>query len=441
MGNNVSVDAFDPTHVRIYKNIVSLKNPEVRLQMIQTCLMSPEYIMAAKQAGIYSYLLGHIAAIQSGHQPHALPTDAFIQHRHNAQSPQYLKPSNQILPSPVIQTKNSTGYGHNQQQQQLAIHKQQPESVWTNITQTPKNKIISYFSSCLEVLGIQEEVALTVDSLKIAYKKAALHAHPDKGGSEEHFEAVTRAYAYLSEILMRIQGGRGQPSEGTVAVPSAIQTVRGADAEQWKHAEPVRLDPKNLNMDTFNKLFVEMKEHLPDPDGDGYGEWLRENGNTSATTTKVFGGKFNREVFNQAFTDELHRQNRGGTSSTIVRHPEAMAIVSSYGTELGGGRPDDYTAPMDKRSQYTDLRNAYTIDSTISDKVSNINVEVRSYDGYRSSRDKAPTPLTDYEHTQMHESEHALKNRELQRQRRKVEDDIAQNTYFERLKQRVIMNK
>ena len=32
-------------------------------------------------------------------------------------------------------------------------------------------------------------------------------AHTDKGGSPEYFEAVTRAYAYLSEILMFMKGG------------------------------------------------------------------------------------------------------------------------------------------------------------------------------------------------------------------------------------------
>jgi hypothetical protein len=66
MGNGVSLDAFDKTHVRIYSNLLQLKNPHLRVQMIQTCLAGPEYIQTAKRAGIYSYLLNYISTVQSG---------------------------------------------------------------------------------------------------------------------------------------------------------------------------------------------------------------------------------------------------------------------------------------------------------------------------------------------------------------------------------------
>ena len=58
-------------------------------------------------------------------------------------------------------------------------------------------KALTYFQNCLQVLGLEEEVALTEETLKKAYKRMALKAHPDKGGSEEEFEAITRAHAYL----------------------------------------------------------------------------------------------------------------------------------------------------------------------------------------------------------------------------------------------------
>ena len=113
---------------------------------------------------------------------------------------------------------------------------------------------MSYFSSCLEVLGIQEEVALTQESLKAAYKRVALVAHPDKGGSEEYFEAVTRAYAYLSEILKHIKGGK-KDLNAKVDAPSSLNVSRDQEADKWKHAEPVRLNAKNLYMNAFNSLF------------------------------------------------------------------------------------------------------------------------------------------------------------------------------------------
>ena len=73
MGGNISTEAFDPAHVRIYANILHLQNPAVRVHMIQTCLAGPEYIASAKRAGLYSYLLGYVSAVQSGHAPRPLP--------------------------------------------------------------------------------------------------------------------------------------------------------------------------------------------------------------------------------------------------------------------------------------------------------------------------------------------------------------------------------
>ena len=45
------------------------------------------------------------------------------------------------------------------------------------------------------VLGLNK--GFTSAELKQAYKRAALRAHPDKGGSNEAFRAVKDAYEYL----------------------------------------------------------------------------------------------------------------------------------------------------------------------------------------------------------------------------------------------------
>lgn len=313
-----------------------------------------------------------------------------------------------------------------------------------NIIKTPQKTALNYFSNCIEILGLQEEVALTNESLKSAYKRLLFSAHPDKGGSEEYFEAITRAYAYLSEILSKIQGAKDdrQGKSANTTLPE-IRSERSQEAEKWKHEEPVRLNPKNLDMNAFNSLFTEMKEQFPDPDGDGYGDWLKDTQDESSTNTKTFGGKFNRSVFNRAFEDEIQsrRVKNAGSEIMNVQHPDAMAIVPTFGTEIGSGRPDDYTAPMDKRTQYTDLRNAYTRDSTISDKVSDVHVESRNYDTYSANRKRDPDAFTDRERQQLCNSEAHLLQRESVRQRRKAQEDISNNSYFEHMKQRVITYK
>jgi hypothetical protein len=204
MGNQQSVD---PVHLRIYSNIIQIRDPQKRVQMIQTCLASMEYVNSAKRFGIYSYLLHYISSVQTGGTIPLLPGEQSTI-TSTPSIPRSLQSNithggaGSTHPS-LIDAPTASSYSQ-KQQYQITTHTDNTPS-WKIITDTPKQKAMTFFASCLEVLGIQEEVALTEESLKSAYKKMALKAHPDKkGGSEEYFEAVTRAYAYLSEILKRI---------------------------------------------------------------------------------------------------------------------------------------------------------------------------------------------------------------------------------------------
>jgi curved DNA-binding protein CbpA len=309
------------------------------------------------------------------------------------------------------------------------------------VTETPKQKAISYFAACLEVLGIQEEVALTEEALKKAYKRMAVKSHPDKGGSEEAFEAVTRAYAYLSEILryMRGKGGAaGAAGAGGAVSARDAQAQRAQEMKQWEHAEPVRLSAKNLDMNAFNKLFEQ--HHLPDPDSDGYGDWLKgsESGSSSAGQEMKFKGQFNRDVFNRMFEDEAKRSQR--TSNQLVVHPGEMALTlnPTSGTDLVSERPSSFTAAPNSRFQYTDLRGAYTSDSTISDKVSNVTVAERRLDEYRASRERAPDPLSSEEMRGIQEFEQRQRLQESTRERKRAELAVQQQDYFNRMKRMVI---
>jgi len=71
MGNGQS--AADPVHLRIYSNIIQIHDPLKRVQMINTCLASIEYVTSAKRSGVYSYLLNYIAVVNSSGKPPLLP--------------------------------------------------------------------------------------------------------------------------------------------------------------------------------------------------------------------------------------------------------------------------------------------------------------------------------------------------------------------------------
>ena len=419
MGNNQSID---PVHLRIYTNIIQIHDHVKRVQMINTCLASMEYVGSAKRAGIYSYLLNYIAIVHSGGSPPLLPGENVQQVRQVRQGQQgHQGQQGQQVPRSL--SSHPTG-----QPDHISIYTDNTPS-WKIITDTSKQKAMTYFSSCLEVLGIQEEVALTDESLKTAYKKMARKAHPDKGGSEEYFEAVTRAYAYLSEILTHMEK---RDINARVEAPSTLNVSRDTEAEKWKHTEPVRLNAKNLDMNAFNNLFE--KTHMPDPDSDGYGDWLKGNDKKTGPT---FKGEFNRDVFNRMFDDEAKKNQR---SSSLIVHPGEMALTlnPANGVDLVGERPDSYTAAPNSRFQFTDLRGAYTSETTISDKVSNVHVGERNYDQYRASREKAPDPFNQSEMHSIREFEARQKQQDEIRERKRGEMSIRNQQYFDRMKQMVI---
>jgi len=378
--------------------------------MIQTILSSPEHEQAARNMNIYGHLLHYVQVVQAGGAAPLLPGESKKVHGGG----------------------HSQGHGHGQSQ---AVQAHTSNSVKVaNASQAGNDRAVNYFSACLRILGLEEEVALTAEALKGAYKKAVIRAHPDKGGSEKEFEAVTRAYAYLGEILRRIHGGRAV--EGKVEAPSVLASGRGAESDKWKMVEPVSLNSKNLDVNAFNKMFEQTR--IPDPEEAGYGDWLK--GGDDQTNTPKFGGKFNREVFERAFQEEQMKKSKGRSQNAIVA--QEMSLSSRIGaTELGRSGRDDYTvAANDPGLKYTDLKKAYTEYNTFSHEVSGVQVEKRNLEDYRSSREKAPQPFADHEMQSLRASEAAALRAEEQRKLRMAQEAAEEDSYFERMKRLVIRN-
>ena len=403
------------------------------MQMIQTLLSSPEHSNAARAAGIYGHLLHYVQTVKEGRNPPFLPGEG-------GQSQQPHSGQGQPHSGQAQGQQPHSGQGQQQPQKatgsQITTHR---GSAVTSASQKGNEKAMNYFSACLRILDLEEEVALTNESLKSAYKKAVIRAHPDKGGSEKEFEAVTRAYAYLGDILKRINGGRS--TEGKVEAPTALNNTRSGEAEAWKIA-PIQLNPSKLNMDAFNTMFE--KTRIPDPEESGYGDWLK--GSESATSSKAganpaFGGKFNRDVFNKAFEEERPLRAQGGNA--LVAQELSLARGMNYVTDLGRTARDDYTvaAVETGRGQgFTDLKKAYTEYNTFTHQTTNVQLPSGSIEQMVKERKSAPAPLADAEMTALREAEAALARQEEMRKRRVAEEAIAENSYFERMKRLVIRN-
>jgi curved DNA-binding protein CbpA len=407
MGNT---NSFPAAHVRIYRNLLGIQNVQTRAEMITTLLQGPEYVQTLRQAGIYPQLLTYLGKVQKGIHPGPLPGETVQQ------------PTTANRTTSLVQHVESTALTN--PYQKLTKH-------------NSNEKALTYFQMCLQVLGLEEEVALTEEELKKAYKKTAFKAHPDKGGSEQHFEAVTRAYAYLTEILNRIQGGRKGLKK--VDAPTLLKSERTTEAEAWKQSDPVRLNPNKLDMNAFNKMFEQTR--VPEPDGDGYGDWLKGEGDGKTSDAPNFSGKFNRDVFNTMFEQEAQKKSRDvrQTNAMTIAAPQALLFNPSYGVEIGREKGDFTTAANDDGAlQYTDLKAAYTTESTFSGQVADVRVENRSFDQYQQSRKTAPTPLRNEEMDAIQHMEKEAEQRERRRQLRAAQESVAADDFHERMKRLVI---
>ena len=406
---------MEGAHQRIYQNLLAIRSPGVRAQMIQTILSSPEHSATMRAAGVYGHLLHYVQVVQAGGAPPPLPFERSSGGGGGG-----------------VSSGGSSGGS-----QTVALRQGGGGNVAAS--QKGNERAMNYFSACLRILNLEEEVALTESTLKSAYKKAVLSAHPDKGGSEKEFEAVTRAYAYLGEILKRIHGGRG--TEGKVEAPVALQGNREQDADKWKMVEPVQLNAKNLDMNRFNTMFE--KTRIPDPEESGYGDWLKGGGDVAETQGPKFSGKFNREVFHRAFEDEnkarqTQTRQQGGVMTV---QEQSLASRLGYATELGRTARDDYTVSAnDPGLKYTDLKKAYTEYNTFSQETAGVNVQTRSLDEYTKNRDKAPAPLADNEMAAIMAAEKSAAAREEQRKLRVAQEAVEESSYFERMKRLVIRN-
>lgn len=395
MGNTQSID---PSHIRIFENLKKIQNPATKIQMIQTILAGPEYVISAKKAGIYAELLNYVA-----------------------------RNTNVQIQNSNIQIQNT-----DVQRTTTLVQTQPKKNHIERLGKTNSDeKAIGYFQACLQMLNLEEEVALTEDLLKSAYKKSVLRHHPDKGGSEKEFEKVTRAYAYLGEILRRIHGGRS--TTVNVDAPNVLKDSRAKDYEDVKHVEPIRLNPKKLDINAFNKMFEQTR--IPDPEEDGYGDWLKDEKDTNSSGAK-FSGKFNRDVFNQAFEDEA--KNSAKQKNYIINQPQSMIMAPTLGVELGRDRPDSYTAAYNSDLNFTDLKQAYTVENTFSKQVANVRVDNRDFKSYKDDYGKTPAPLTNNELAEVQRGEELMKQREQQRQLRAAQEDMGVQKYFDRMKQLVL---
>jgi len=409
MGANQSVDA---SHARIWNNLCGIQNPATKAQMLETLLASPEYRNALKQMGVHSFCLQWLAGYNRG----------------------------QVFQWPYAPS------GQQKQQQQQRPPQQRQQNYGNELIEHPApKKAHDYFTECCDLLAIDESQPLSSELIRAAYKKAAVRAHPDRGGNPELFDAVTRASAYLQKIVDRVSGIRKQAAAISAHVPQTQAELdnysqqRAGSVAQLQDRAPIALSPKKLDMSLFNQLFEENK--LPDPEkDDGYGDWLKTTGQSDTVQeNSSLRKKFALDTFNQTFQQET-RQTGGGNGAY---YPSAIILQPTMGVTLGGEKPADFTAAYGSRTQFTDLKSAYTSDSTFSQNVASAAASLGSRPSNLKDMERArsaPVTLSAEEQRRVRAAEDREKMLEDQRVRRMAQQDETAGRYHENLQRHLLVN-
>ncbi|KAL0041112.1 hypothetical protein WJX77_005441 [Trebouxia sp. C0004] len=173
-----------------------------------------------------------------------------------------------------------------------------------------------------------------VDVIKRAYRRLSLKHHPDKGGSEETFAALTKAYCYLLRKLDKLKYKPAQPHELKQQVAECMK--------QQPATENRFVDRTKFDLDNFNNVFNEHR--LEDPNDDGYGELMTKTSRLqekdSPDIPKVFDSNFNPKKFNSVF--EEHKASDENKQLVIHEEPEALVSGNLGFYELGADRVEDF---------------------------------------------------------------------------------------------------
>ena len=447
--------SYDQRYIRIWNNLCALSSAQSRIQMLDTLLSGPEFVNVAKHAGIYSGLLAWTAATRRGEfYPWPDPAKAAAPTTADRFIPQpQMRPQNEVihqayapttLPRPTVTPRHALPVP----QQQLAVI-------------PPPKRAMDVLHESYRILGIDDSKPLTHESLRLSYKRAAVRAHPDKGGSAEEFDGVTRAFLYLQEVLDKLipkSASDGSDPRFTATVnPETALRARGVYAApssvpaappgtmRLEDAPPIALNPKKLDMAVFNKLFEENK--LPDPDkDDGYGDWLKaQEARAAGGSATAMRGKYNKDIFNKTFEEEARKQaGSAHTALSAYKPPSDLIMAPDFGTELGGDRPQSYTkAANGSGIGYTDLKQAYTEKATFTHEVAGASLDGRPKTLEEAKREYGNTPqaMTSEQAAAVAAFEQAKAAAELQRQRRAAARDVDAATFHDRMKNRLLISQ
>lgn len=193
------------------------------------------------------------------------------------------------------------------------------------------------------------------EMLKNAYKRVALQAHPDKGGSEYLFKLVTQCYKYLAKELEERENDK-QHYELKQQQTQSTQSIN----KQTANIQDMFYSGTSFDREKFNRFFVSNKFNDEVVEV-GYEEWMKKNKAKKPPSYKSSSGDF-QSSFNAHFEKnaQVTKDNR-----QIIKYKEPEPLVSCNKLaffELGQDEISDFSGDnKNSRSlNFMDYRVAHT---------------------------------------------------------------------------------
>jgi hypothetical protein len=426
---------------RIWSEICAIESDEVRAHVVHTTLQSPELVAQARRAGVYGHVLSWLSARSRGE------VLSFPYHRDGSVNYEgiYYGTANTGPQRDTIQHSEPRWAMYSTKAVPTATTNTAPKAataMTTDIIVSPAAAALDYFQEALTLLGIDDELTLTPERLKAAYKRASLRVHPDKGGTKEAFDAVSKAYRYVARILARVSpqfSAESDPRLTTAVTPKAAEQYRADPRVSaiTTATPPAQLSAKKLDMSMFNRLFEENR--LPDPDRDsGYGDWLK-SGEVGLDQTDP---RARTDVSTKNF-ESVMRQYAAKNPGAVVKHSVPESLVQTAGVTELGGEARTFTAAMDAGTQFTDLKEAYSSGATFFQDVAHVHVdETRRVNPKAAERERAEAMARadPEEKARIQAAMEAEAQRELLRRLRLAKQDTAGEAWNDAIRRRLLVN-
>ena len=277
-----------------------------------------------------------------------------------------------------------------------------------------------------------------LETLKKSYRKLALQTHPDRGGSPEKFQFITRHYVFLMEEFKK-----NRPTLHFHDLKNSSQ-----DFVQQQKQEPRRniyfnqdeehtqnSGSGNFDNQRFNQLYDQHR--LSTGHDEGYENWMNDHALDDRDPEPMFSDKFNLDMFNNIFENDkdLNPQEQ----VIVYQEPAPTNIMRETGfSELGEDTIGDFSGEAKSGLGYTDYKKAHTQTRLINTRQVEQRESFNSVEHLQRDRDKISYTMSPEDRKKEIEKKQHEQWLEQERVKRLSRQDQRYADNFERVNQLMI---